>query len=78
VRVTDAQLAEIWDHGYTIVEGFLDPGTLGEARDALWAIYPRPEDYFADPSQHPRFARSQFAGLRFFPYDSWALNRVPV
>jgi hypothetical protein len=78
VRVTDAQLAEIWDRGYTIVEGFLDARSLAEARDALWSVYPRPEDYFADPSQHPRFARSQFAGLRFFPYDSWALNRVPV
>jgi ectoine hydroxylase-related dioxygenase (phytanoyl-CoA dioxygenase family) len=78
VRVTDAQLAEIWDHGYTIVEGFLDAGTLDEARDAMWSIYPRPKDYFADPTQHPRFARSQFAGLRLFPYDNWALNRVPV
>ena len=78
MRVAEAQLAEIWDRGYTIVEGFLDADALGEARDALWSVYPRPEDYFADPSQHPRFARSQFAGLRFFPYDSWGLNRVPI
>jgi hypothetical protein len=71
-------LAEIWDRGYALVEGFLDKASLAEARDALWSVYPRPEDYFADPSAHPKFARSQFAGLRFFPYESWALNRLAV
>jgi hypothetical protein len=71
-------LAEIWDRGYTVVEGFVDPETLSQAREALWSVYPRPEDYFADPSQHPKLARSQFAGLRYFPYDSWALNRLAV
>lgn len=78
MRVSDAQLAEIWDRGYTLVEGFLDAVALAEAREALWSVYPRPEDYFADPPAHPKFARSQFAGLRFFPYDSWALNRLTV
>jgi hypothetical protein len=78
LRVSDAQLAEIWDRGYTLVEGFLDPASLAEAREALWSVYPRPEDYFADPSAHPKLARSQFAGLRFFPYESWALNRLAV
>lgn len=78
MRVSDAQLAEIWDQGFTVVEGFLDGEALSAAQGALWSIYPRPEDYFADPGQHPRFARSQFAGLRFYPYDSWALNRLAV
>jgi hypothetical protein len=78
MRVSDASLGEVWDQGFTIVENFLDRDTLAAAQDALWGIYPRPEAYFADPSAHPRFARSQFAGLRFFPYDSWALNRVAV
>ena len=78
MRVSDAQLAEIWDRGYTLVEGFLDATSLAEAREGLWSVYPRPEDYFADPSAHPKLATSQFAGLRLFPYDSWALNRLPV
>jgi ectoine hydroxylase-related dioxygenase (phytanoyl-CoA dioxygenase family) len=78
MRVKESQLAEVWDRGYTVVEGFLDPQTLAEAQAALWNVYPRPEAYFADPTAHPRFARSQFAGLRFFPYDAWALNRVAV
>jgi len=78
MRVPDKNLAEVWDRGFTIVESFLDPETLKSAQDALWQIYPRPEEYFADPSRHAKFARSQFAGLRFFPYPSWAINRVAV
>jgi len=78
MRVADKNLAEIWDQGFTVVERFLDPTILKDARDALWEIYPKPEEYFADPSKHPEFARSQFSGLRFFPYPSWALNRVAV
>jgi hypothetical protein len=78
VHVTDDKLAEIWDRGFTLVEGFLDKDALSAAQEALWSIYPRPEDYFADPSAFPRLARSQFAGLRYFPYDSWALNRIAV
>jgi len=78
MHVPDQKLAEVWDKGFTVVEGFLDKDTLKSARDALWEVYPRPEEYFADPGKHSRYARSQFAGLRFFPYPSWALNSVAV
>ena len=78
MRIPDANLAEIWDRGFTVVESFLDRDTLSAAQDALWEVYPRPEDYFADPEAHPKFARSQIAGLRLFPYVPQALNRVPV
>ena len=78
MRVPDKNLAEVWDQGFTVVEGFLDPETLAAARAAMWGIYPTPEDYFADPERWPDFAKSQFAGLRFFPYDDWALSRLPV
>jgi hypothetical protein len=78
VRIPDEKLAEVWDRGFTVVESFLDKDTLSAARDALWEISPRPEEYFADPSAHPKLARSQFAGLRLFPYEPQALNRVPV
>ena len=55
MRVADENLAEIWDQGFTVVEGFLDPTILKDARDALWEIYPKSEEYFADPSRkaHP-------------------------
>jgi hypothetical protein len=78
MRVDDDHLARVWDQGFTIVEGFLDPATLAAAQDALWSIYPTPDEYFADPDKHPRYSRSQFSGLRFFPYPSWDLNRVAV
>jgi hypothetical protein len=78
MRIPDAKLAEIWDRGFTVVENFLDAETLAAAQAALWDIYPTPQAYFADPEAHAKFARSQFAGLRLFPYGSWALNRIPV
>ena len=76
MRIPDENLAEVFDRGFTLVEGFLDKATLADAREGLWDIYPRPEAYFADPAAYPDYAQSQFAGLRFFPYPSWALNRV--
>ena len=78
MRIPDENLAEVFDRGFTVVEGFLDKATLGAAQDALWEVYPRPEAYFADPGAYPDYATGQFAGLRFFPYPSWALNRVAV
>jgi hypothetical protein len=78
MRVSDANLAEVWDRGFTVVENFLDPETLSLAREAIWQIYPRPEDYFADSEKHAELARSQFSGVRLFPYGSWDLNRLAV
>ncbi|MFZ1886635.1 MAG: phytanoyl-CoA dioxygenase family protein [Candidatus Binataceae bacterium] len=78
MRVPDGNLAQVWDRGFTIVENFLDHETLAAAQQALWEIYPRPEDYFRAPEEHPELSRGQFAGLRLFPYVSWALNRLPV
>jgi len=78
MRVPDAKLAEVWDRGFTVVEGFLDAETLAEAQAALWEVFPRPEDFFADPGAHPTLGQSQFSGIKLFPYASWALNRIPV
>ena len=78
MRVSDEKLAEAWDRGFAVVEGFLDAETLKGAQEAMWGLYPTPEAYFAAPDQHPQFSDSQFAGLRNFPYPDWALNRVPV
>jgi hypothetical protein len=78
MHVSDSKLAQVWDEGFTVVEGFLDPETLAAAQAALWEIYPKPEDYFADPEKHARYSRSQFSGLRFFPYPAWALNSIAV
>jgi hypothetical protein len=78
MRIPDENLAEIWDKGFTVVERFLDADTLKGAQDALWSIYPKPEDYFADPQKREKFSKSQFSGIRYFPYPTWALNKVAV
>src|SRR5579864_1103184 len=78
MRVPDKNLAEVWDRGFTIVEGFLDRETLSAAQAALWDIFPRPEAYFAEPAKYPELSASQFAGIRVFPYADWALNALPV
>lgn len=76
--VSDGDLELVRSQGYAVVEGFLGGAELAEAQESLWRIYPRPEEYFADPEAYPRFARSQFHGIRLFPYDDWALDRLPV
>jgi hypothetical protein len=78
MRIDDASLKQLWEQGFTVIENVLDRETLEAAREALWKIFPRPEDYFADPSQYPAYAASQFSGARLFPYPSWDLNRVAV
>jgi hypothetical protein len=78
MRVSDAKLDEVRDRGFAVVEGFIGGETLGAAQDALWDIYPRPKEFFADPDRYATFSSSQFAGIRHFPYLSWALNRLTV
>ena len=61
-----------------MVENFIDKEQLKAAQDALWTIYPKPEDYFADPEKHPRYGKSQFSGIHLFPFAAWALNRLCI
>jgi ectoine hydroxylase-related dioxygenase (phytanoyl-CoA dioxygenase family) len=78
MRVADSKLAEIWDRGFTVVENFIDQQSLHEAQEALWSIYPRPDEYFADPAKYPEFGKSQFSGIRLFPFDRWEINRLCI
>jgi hypothetical protein len=78
MRVSDAHLEEVWDRGFTVVEGFLDADTLGAAQEAMFELTPRPDDYFADPEKYPEISKSQFSGIKNFPYPKWELNRIPV
>jgi ectoine hydroxylase-related dioxygenase (phytanoyl-CoA dioxygenase family) len=78
MRVADKNIAEIYDRGFTVVENFIDKDSLKAAQEALWTIYPRPEDYFAAPEKYPQYGKSQFAGIRLFPFDRWEINRLCV
>jgi hypothetical protein len=78
VKVPDATLEEVRHRGFSLLEGFLEPDELAAAQHALALHFPAPEDYFADPPSHAKYARSQFAGVEEFPYRSWDLNRLAV
>ena len=78
MHIDDSILAEVRDRGFAVVPGFIDADRLGAARAALWDIFPRPENYFANPAAYAGFAKSQFAGIRHFPYDAPALDTLPV
>jgi hypothetical protein len=76
MRLPDAALDEVRERGFVVVEDFLAPDELKAAQDALWLHFPRPDDYFADPASHPRYATGQFGGVEEFPYRSWDLNHL--
>ncbi|MFO1013659.1 MAG: phytanoyl-CoA dioxygenase family protein [Caulobacteraceae bacterium] len=78
MRVSDAHLEELRTNGFTVVENFLDPDILAAAQAALWDVFPTPETYHAHPEEYGEFGKSQFAGIRHFPYPAWALNRLTV
>ncbi|MET0578576.1 MAG: phytanoyl-CoA dioxygenase family protein [Ilumatobacteraceae bacterium] len=76
MRVPQSSLEELHERGFTLLEGFLGADELSAARAALWDEFPRPADYFADPSRYERFTQNQFAGLKVGPWRSWDLNRL--
>ncbi len=78
MRVSDEVLEEVRTRGYARVPGFLAADRLAAARAALWKIFPTPEAYFADPALHAKFGKSQFAGIRYLPYDDRSLDLLPV
>jgi hypothetical protein len=76
VRVSDEALREVRKRGYTVVEGFLGAEELRAAQDALWLHFPKPDEFFSDPTTHARYLGDQFGGVEEFPYRSWDLNRL--
>ena len=76
VRIADASLEEVWTRGFCLVENFLGTEELQAAQQALWLHFPRPDEYFADPSRYPAYHGDQFGGVEEFPYRSWDLNRL--
>lgn len=76
MQVPDSALQQVRERGYTVVENFLDEGTLAAAQAALWDIYPHPDDYFTDPDAFPQLRRHQFSGLRLFPFGCWDIDRL--
>src|SRR3954454_10040349 len=59
-----------------VLEGFLGADELTVAQDALWLLYTRPDQYFADPAAHAWLAADQWSGIVGGPWRSWSLNRL--
>lgn len=80
MTVTDDQLDELRTRGFTVVPELLTTDEVIAGRAALWHQFPTPDAYFDDPQAegHRRFATSQFAGLRVFPFPGWALNAIAL
>ena len=78
MHVPDDFLDAVRTQGFAIMEGFLDPDEVGAVREALFGIYPRPEQYFADPDSYRHLVASQFSGLTVAPFESRTLNRLAV
>jgi len=78
VKVPDANLAEVRQRGFSVIEGFLGEDELRAAQEALRLHFPTHDEYFSDPSRYGSFGTSQFAGVEEFPYRSSALNRLAV
>lgn len=76
MKIPDRVLADVRAQGFAVMEGFLSERELAAARDGLFAEFPRPSEYFADPSEYRHLTEHQFAGLKVAPYRSWDLNRI--
>ena len=76
MHVPDDFLDAVRTQGFAIMEGFLSPDEVDAAREAMFAIYPRPEQYFVDPDSYRHLVASQFSGLTVGPFESPALDRI--
>jgi hypothetical protein len=76
VHISDDLLSTVRTEGYAVMEGFLAPDELDAARDAVFTIFPHPDDYFADPAAHAAVVAHPFAGLRIGPFARWHLDRL--
>jgi ectoine hydroxylase-related dioxygenase (phytanoyl-CoA dioxygenase family) len=77
--VADA-VAHWHDHGYAVLERFLDPGELAAAQAELPALYPTADEFHddADPDRNARFRRGVFDGIDRFPFEGVELNLLAV
>lgn len=78
--MTSADLRGDFDRdGFVILPAYLDRDEIGEAVDALPAVFPTPDEFHSDPDheRHARF-RSEFGGITPFPSTSTPLNLLSV
>ncbi len=77
-RVPNPALDELRTRGFAVIPGFIGGDLLAAAQAEVATIFPTRAAYHADPAAHAKFAASQFAGIRYFPYDRRVLDALPV
>ena len=79
LKITEAHAAHYRDHGYAIVENFLEQEELDDALEELRGILPGWVEYCEDPTRptpaHPPEAR---ASTTVFPYRGDRLNAITM
>jgi hypothetical protein len=78
MRISDHHVEEFFRQGFTLVPNFLADDELAAACESLWRIYPRPDEYFADPGAYPELRTGPFAGLNNLPFAQYNLNRLAL
>ena len=78
MRLSTSQIQQYHEHGYLVLEHFVDAKILAAAQAQLHLHYPTPAIYHKNPNAYPEFSASQFAGLVNFPWASFDLNRIVV
>lgn len=73
--LTDAQVAHWREHGYVVIEDFLDAETVARARGEAERHFPSRADFDAQPERRPRLTHGM--SFKVLPYAGDELNRMP-
>jgi len=76
MRIGERHLEELRVRGFTVVEDFVGGDDLRAAQEGVLLDHPSPAALFDDAELQRRYGRSQFAGLRYGPASSFAVNRL--
>lgn len=78
MHIADSKLDEVRTQGFTVIENFLSPQELANAREGVFSIFPKPEVYFNKPEKYSDLVTHQFAGMRLFPFGQAGLEKIVV
>lgn len=76
MRISDEHLAHLRVHGYVIIEKFLTPAELAQAREAFHKYYPTEEELHATPQRYGSVFEEADQLQTEFPYATDYLNHM--
>ena len=75
-RFTDADVDHYRTHGYALIENFLTPKELNDARDEIESIIPGWLEYAANPWRDRHRERFEVVGTPAMAADEPLINRL--